>query len=61
MSNKDQWIHQRPRILPHKIKNILILWVNFFPPNMKPSVNVFTVTRLACDKKKLNSVDYNWT
>ena len=31
MSNKDQWIHQRPRILPHKIKNILILWVNFSP------------------------------
>ena len=33
----------------------------FFPPSMKPYVNFFTVTRLAGDKKKLNSVNYNWT
>lgn len=33
----------------------------FFPPSMKPYVNFFTVTHLAGDKKKLNSVDYNWT
>lgn len=59
MSNKDQWLHQRPRILPHKIKNILILWVNLFPPKHQTVRKRFTVTRLACDKKKLNFLDYN--